>query len=46
MIKVNKKLKNYIDFIGDAMLMDETFDDLLFVKLRNAKHWMDQKGVV
>ena len=43
-IKINKKIKAYVDFIGDVMLIDETYDDLLFRKLKTANRW--QKGVV
>jgi len=41
---MNRKLKSYVEFIGDVMLIDETYDELIFRKLKTASRW--QKGVV
>ena len=40
------KISDYLDFVGDVMLIEESYDQVLFRKLRLARHWRDQKGVV
>lgn len=41
---MNRKIKNYVEFIGDVLMIDETFDDLLFRKLKTANRW--DKGAI
>ena len=40
------KIVDYLDFVGDAMLIEEAYDKVLFKKFRLARHWKDQKAAV
>ena len=40
------KIIDYLDFIGDSILIEEAYDEVLVRKLRLARHWRDQKAAV
>ncbi len=40
------KISDYLDFVGDSILIEEEYDKVLFRKFRLARHWRDQKAAV